>query len=531
MSSSGSMSSLQRLRIATSSVLGMTKGSTTFRQRLGWQSPASGTPTDEEGQARGLSTGVGVQPGAGTGTGDEDAAGRNEEGSASSGSGTPNTSANKRSQAAKEKEKAKAKAQAKAAGIPHCAAYPGAPEDLMDRLGYSSNKDTNPDVYPTLVSPETLTRTGVFEVRPHKHSLHRDPFGLWYEQHGKGDTKILFVMGLQSSCFSWLDSVVYYGKDPRYSCVVLDNRGFANSGAPYGRYRTSCMAWDCILLLDELGWTEQRSVHVVGVSMGGMITLELAKIAPERFASIMLVSTTSGQGGGEKSLLTALPPARGVATMGKLMGGGGFGMGGEAARARGVVEMLFPQKWLSEKHNSHPEGRTNREVMQEVVQWRAAFSRQAPFHGSASQIGAVLTHRVTNKELAKINETIPIITIMTGDEDNLVNPLNSEHLAQNMPRARLIKLEITGHAITIQRPEEIHKALDEDIEKSQERIKEESDQWIKSEAQLQRDEAEREAKAAKEEAEEADKLAEAAADASIGATEGELEILGRGQLP
>lgn len=31
------------------------------------------------------------------------------------------------------------------------------------------------------------------------------------------------------------------------------------------------MAEDLIALLDFLGWTEKRSVHVVGLSLGGMI--------------------------------------------------------------------------------------------------------------------------------------------------------------------------------------------------------------------------------------------------------------------
>jgi pimeloyl-ACP methyl ester carboxylesterase len=31
------------------------------------------------------------------------------------------------------------------------------------------------------------------------------------------------------------------------------------------------MAEDVIVLLDYLKWTEERSVHVVGISMGGMI--------------------------------------------------------------------------------------------------------------------------------------------------------------------------------------------------------------------------------------------------------------------
>ena len=37
------------------------------------------------------------------------------------------------------------------------------------------------------------------------------------------------------------------------------------------------MAQDALALLDRLGWVEPRSVHLVGLSMGGMITQELAQ--------------------------------------------------------------------------------------------------------------------------------------------------------------------------------------------------------------------------------------------------------------
>jgi pimeloyl-ACP methyl ester carboxylesterase len=47
------------------------------------------------------------------------------------------------------------------------------------------------------------------------------------------------------------------------------------------KYSTSEMAKDVIEVLDHLGWTEQRQVNVVGVSMGGMISLELGKQIPE----------------------------------------------------------------------------------------------------------------------------------------------------------------------------------------------------------------------------------------------------------
>lgn len=34
---------------------------------------------------------------------------------------------------------------------------------------------------------------------------------------------------------------------------------------------TSGMAEDVICLLDYIGWTDARSIHVVGISLGGMI--------------------------------------------------------------------------------------------------------------------------------------------------------------------------------------------------------------------------------------------------------------------
>lgn len=72
------------------------------------------------------------------------------------------------------------------------------------------------------------------------------------------------------------------------------------------------MAEDAIVLLDFLGWTEKRSLHLVGQSLGGMIAqgtlrtlispgsditglrIELAYRIPERFISLTLAVTTAG---------------------------------------------------------------------------------------------------------------------------------------------------------------------------------------------------------------------------------------------
>lgn len=56
-------------------------------------------------------------------------------------------------------------------------------------------------------------------------------------------------------------------------------------------HRTSQMALDALKLLDFFGWKEK--VHLAGISMGGMISLEMADAEPARFQSLTLTSTTS----------------------------------------------------------------------------------------------------------------------------------------------------------------------------------------------------------------------------------------------
>lgn len=90
-------------------------------------------------------------------------------------------------------------------------------------------------------------------------------------------------MGLGALKWYWQRQTQDFGHDQssKYSCLIFDNRGMGESDTPLMRYSTSEMAKDTLELLDHVGWTGPKSVHVVGISMGGMIAQEMVRMFVE----------------------------------------------------------------------------------------------------------------------------------------------------------------------------------------------------------------------------------------------------------
>ncbi|PVI04039.1 alpha/beta-hydrolase [Periconia macrospinosa] len=121
------------------------------------------------------------------------------------------------------------------------------------------------------------------------------PLQIAYEVHGRGDTHVVFIMGLGGMKYAWQRHIkdLAHKQPDRYSLLVFDNRGIGESDKPFFRYSTSEMAKDTVEVFDHLGWTKKRQLHVVGISMGGMIAQEVAALIPERICTLSLVSTAS----------------------------------------------------------------------------------------------------------------------------------------------------------------------------------------------------------------------------------------------
>jgi 3-oxoadipate enol-lactonase len=107
-----------------------------------------------------------------------------------------------------------------------------------------------------------------------------------YISAGEGDS-ILFIHGLGSSARDWEYQFDSFSKN--YRVVAYDLRGHGQSAKPRGPYSIPLFAWDTAALIKAL---DLAPVHVVGVSLGGMIGFQLAIDAPEMVRSLVIVNST-----------------------------------------------------------------------------------------------------------------------------------------------------------------------------------------------------------------------------------------------
>ena len=108
---------------------------------------------------------------------------------------------------------------------------------------------------------------------------------LYYERTGTG-SPLLLIHGLGSSSRDWEKQVPVFAK--RYQVITLDLRGHGQSSKPPGLYSIRIFTEDVVALIYQLNISP---VHVVGISMGGMVAFEMATHFPKMIRSLTVVNS------------------------------------------------------------------------------------------------------------------------------------------------------------------------------------------------------------------------------------------------
>lgn len=112
--------------------------------------------------------------------------------------------------------------------------------------------------------------------------LQRDGFKIWYTTYGpKNAAPILFLHGGLGNSDYWGNQVK--ALKSKYRCILMDLRGHGRSTLPSAGISYDLMASDAIALLDDLGIAK---THVVGWSVGAILSLNMAMKYPTRLRSL-----------------------------------------------------------------------------------------------------------------------------------------------------------------------------------------------------------------------------------------------------
>jgi pimeloyl-ACP methyl ester carboxylesterase len=246
-----------------------------------------------------------------------------------------------------------------------------------------------------------------------------------YQVHGAdASPPLLLIMGLGLASDAW-DSLVPR-LAARHRVIVVDNRGTGHSTSGRGWFRIRELADDAAAVLEAV---DAQNAAVFGISMGGMIALELALHHPGRLRALVLGCTHAGFWRSRK-----IDPR----TLFDLLVGNVARRRGAARLARVLVSMEHARR--------DSEG---------VVAWLGR-ARPASAWLTLLQLLAISLHAAEDR-LHHLR--LPTL-ILTGDQDRLVPVENSYRLASWIPHAELRILHGAGHCFPVEREIETVAALD-----------------------------------------------------------------------
>lgn len=246
-----------------------------------------------------------------------------------------------------------------------------------------------------------------------------------YEVLGEGGPWLVLVHGLGYGRWGWGSFAERLSAGRRV--VLVDNRGIGESDSPPGPYSVEEMAGDVEAVIDQL---DAAGCDILGASLGGMVVLQMALDRPDRLGRIVLVATTPGDELGH-------PMPDGTA---RLLSGN-LSVTPDTAR-RLVAGALSPTTLAERPELVDLLLELRRVNPQEPEAWRAQAAASAGF-AVRSSLGSIAN---------------PVLLI-AGTDDTVIDPRNTELLADELADARALLVPDAGHLCFWERPDELASAV------------------------------------------------------------------------
>jgi 3-oxoadipate enol-lactonase len=237
-----------------------------------------------------------------------------------------------------------------------------------------------------------------------------------YALDGRRDGEpLLLVHGLGADTRGWAMQKRALGS--RFRLVMVDNRGVGRSDRAEGPYDLEVMADDALAALDDAGY---GSAHVLGASMGGIISQVIGVRHPERVRSLTLACTACRHFSWRKELLAEWS---------------------DQAQAYGMREFVRRNlKWMVGPRS------LRRTWPAMAVLGPLAFN--VPVASFVAQIDAILS--IEDSLRGELVEVTAPTLVLCGSQDVLTTQGDSEEIASLIPGAELAVVRGGAHLFMVE---------------------------------------------------------------------------------
>lgn len=223
------------------------------------------------------------------------------------------------------------------------------------------------------------------------------------------------IHGLGADTRGWVMQKRALGS--RFRLVMVDNRGVGRSDRADGPYDLEVMATDALAALDHAGY---GSAHVIGASMGGIISQVIGVRHPERVRSLTLACTACRHFTWRKELLSEWA---------------------DQAQAYGMREFVRRNlKWMVGPRS------LQRTWPAMAVLGPLAFN--VPVASFVAQIQAILS--IEDSLRAELVEVAAPTLVLCGSQDVLTTQGDSEEIASLIPAAELAVVRGGAHLFMVE---------------------------------------------------------------------------------
>ncbi|MDP5182746.1 alpha/beta hydrolase [Blastococcus sp. BMG 814] len=265
--------------------------------------------------------------------------------------------------------------------------------------------------------------------------------------------RALYVHGLGGASTNWTDLAALLAV--RFDGWAVDLPGFGRSRPPArGRYSIRSHVRAVVDVLEHVvaqpGTGEERLVHLVGNSLGGLVSLLVAALRPDLVATLTLVSPAMPvyrvPPAFSRALLLLLVP--GVPTLAERR----LAAVTPDENVRSMVRMCFGDP------GAVPRERLEQAVQEMHERAQQPWADRALARSMRGLITSYLRLGPANAWRAARGLRMPVLVVW-GGRDRLVDPALAPRLAATVPDSRLLLLDGVGHVAMLEAAESTARAV------------------------------------------------------------------------